>query len=495
MTGPADVGELPSVVPEAAHDVVAVGCGPFNLGLAALASRVAGLDLVAFEAAPELRWHPGMMFADARLQLSFLADLVTLVDPTHPLSFLAYLQDTDRMYPFFIREQLHPTRREYEAYLRWAASRLPSVRFSHRIERVAWDPDRARFVVHVVRPDGAVLRVVAKDLVLGIGTEPMLPDALAELPSRRCLHSAEYLHRTAEVGQARQVTVIGSGQSGAEVMLDLLRKNLDGGAPVSWLTRARSFAPLDYTKLVLEMTTPAYVRYFHGLAQPTKDRLVAEQWQHYKGISGESLDQLHDLMYQRELSPGLAPVELRCGITVEHAGVDAAGQIVLSCLHRDTGSRFEHRTDLVVAATGYRERRPDFLAPIESLVRRDARGRYQIRLDYSIELAESVTGRIFVVNAELHSHGVATPDLGISAYRNATILNAITGTPVFRLPERTAFTSFAAPRSAELATPAPAFDPASGPDAAAPRPRGEAPLAPLANGHAAPARVHAGGTR
>ncbi|MFY0530476.1 lysine N(6)-hydroxylase/L-ornithine N(5)-oxygenase family protein [Archangium gephyra] len=427
------------------HDLVAIGCGPFNLGLAALASRVEGLELVVLESLPELRWHSGLMFDEAQLQLSFLADLVTLVDPTHPLSFLAYLRDKDRLYPFYIRERFHPTRREYEDYLRWAVAKLPSVRFSHKVESVRWDEGRQRFTVHVVRGDGARLCMAARDVVIGIGTEPSVPEPLAELPREKLVHTGHYLFRQDDVKAARRVTVVGSGQSGAEVTLDLLQRNLAGGPAVSWLTRTASFAPLDYTKLVLEMTTPAYVRYFHALPQPTKDRLVAEQWRHYKGISTDTLEQLHDLLYRRELEQGLADVELRSGIAVESSGVDAEGRVVLRCRHADTGGTFEHTTELVVAATGYRQRRPGFLRPIEGLLRRDEQGRYRIRLDYSIELAEQVSGRIFVVHADLHSHGVAAPDLGISAYRNATILNTVAGREVFRLPRHTAYSSFGLP--------------------------------------------------
>lgn len=430
---------------DATHDVVAIGCGPFNLGLAALASRVEGLDLVAFEARSELLWHPGMMFEDATLQLSFLADLVTLVDPTHPLSFLAYLRDADRLYPFFIREQFHPTRREYEDYLRWAVSKLPVLRFSHRIESVNWDAVRSRFTVQVIRAGGDRVRVSAKDMVIGIGTEPALPEMLAGLPQSKLLHSASYLNRRPDVERARHVTVVGSGQSAAEIVLDLLRLNLEGGPAFTWVTRTRSFAPLDYSKLVLEMTTPAYIRYFHGLPQGVKDRLNIEQWQHYKGISIETIDQIHDLLYRREFNAGLAPVELRCGVAVESAALRGSGDIALGCRHRDTGAAFEQATALVVAATGYRECHPSFLAPVEPLLRRDERGRYRVRMDYSVELDESVGGRIFVANAELHSHGVATPDLGVGAYRNATILNAITGRELYRLPRRTAFTTFSVP--------------------------------------------------
>lgn len=437
----------PGGVIEAEHDVVAVGCGPFNLSLAALASPIDELDLIVLEERSELRWHPGLMFDDARLQLSFLADLVTLIDPTHPLSFLAYLRDVDRMYPFYIREQFHPTRREYEDYLRWAASRIPAVRYSHRVEAVQWDGDRRRFLVDAARGDGRTARLLAKHLVLGIGTEPWIPGELATLPSDRILHAGHYLARQADIERAKHVTVVGSGQSGAEVVLDLLRRNLAGGPAVSWLTRTRSFAPLDYTKLVLEMTTPAYIRYFHALPQEVKDVLVAEQWQHYKGISAETIEQIHDLLYQRQLISGLAQVELRCGVAIESATVSSSGRMSLRCHHRDTGENFEHDTDLVVAATGYQHRQARFLQPLERLIRRDERGRYSVRFDHSIELDDAVSGRIFVAHADLHSHGVAAPDLGIIAYRNATILNTIMGEEIYPLPRRTAFTSFSLPDS------------------------------------------------
>jgi lysine N6-hydroxylase len=415
------------------HDIVAIGCGPFNLGLAALAHTV-DVDVLVLDERPELRWHPGLMFDDALLQVSFLADLVTLVDPTHPLSFLAYLRDADRMYPFYVREQFQPTRREYQDYLRWAVSRVDSVRFGHRVRAVRWD---GVFEVDVRRADGDEFRCTARNLVLGVGTEPFVPPTLAGLPAERLLHSGEYLHRQSDVDAAGRVTVVGSGQSGAEVVLDLLRRN----AAVSWLTRTESFTPLDYTKLVLEMTTPAYVRYFHGLPQATRDALVAQQWRHYKGISAETLEQIHDVLYRREFEPDGAPVELRNAVAVEGSWVDGDG-VVLECVQSDTGRRFEHRTDVVVAATGYRHPEPHFLQPLEPLLRRDDRGRYRVRLDHSVELDPSVSGQIFVANADLHSHGVAAPDLGIGAYRNATILNTVAGRELYRLPKNTAFTTF-----------------------------------------------------
>lgn len=45
-------------------------------------------------------------------------------------------------------------------------------------------------------------------------------------------------------------------------------------------------------------------------------------------------------------------------------------------------------------------------------------------------------------NAELHTHGVGAPDLGLAAWRSATILNSLTGKEQYPLPTRTAFTTF-----------------------------------------------------
>ena len=426
------------VVAGRVHDVVAVGAGPFNLGLAALASTVDDLDVVVLDAEPELTWHRGLMLDGAELQVSFLADLVTLVAPTHPLSFLAYLTDVDRMYPFYVREEFHPARQEYEDYLRWCAARLPSVRFGHRVERADWDDAERVFSVEV-DSGGRRRRLRSRHLVVGVGTEPFVPSPLAGLPADRLVHAGDYLHRLDDIDRAGRVTVVGSGQSGAEVFLDLLRRRDD--CALSWLTRSESFAPLDYTKLVLEMTTPEYVDYFHGLPEARRDALVREQWRHYKGISAETLDAIHDALYAREVREKAPPVELRHAVSVERAEV-AGDRVRLGVGQRDTGGTGEHETDLVIAATGYHGRSLAFLDGVADRLHRDAAGRWQVRRDHSVEADPPLQGRVFVANADLHTHGPAAPDLGIGAVRNASIINAVTGRECYRLPRRTAFTTF-----------------------------------------------------
>jgi lysine N6-hydroxylase len=130
---------------------------------------------------------------------------------------------------------------------------------------------------------------------------------------------------------------------------------------------------------------------------------------------------------------------------VEAATLTTDGRASLTCRHRDTGATFAHATDMIVAATGYRERTPRFLAPVAEAIRRDGRGRPRVAFDHRLVLDPRIAGRIYVSNADLHSHGVAAPDLGIGAYRNAVILNSVVGREVYALPQRTAFTSFQPP--------------------------------------------------
>ncbi|MFD7157201.1 lysine N(6)-hydroxylase/L-ornithine N(5)-oxygenase family protein [Kribbella sp. NPDC059898] len=413
------------------YDVIAIGCGPFNLGLAALADGVDDVRLAVLDSRPEFTWHRGLMFEDAMLQVSFLADLVSLVEPAHHLSFLSYLKDNDRLYQFYVREKFHPTRREYEAYLRWCAAQLDSLHFGHHVRSAEWNGQA--FELTVERGD-ALEHYEARHLVVGVGTEPFVPAALAGLPAERFLHSADYLFRREDLLRAGRVTVVGSGQSGAECALDLLRAD---GPAVAWLTRTPSFAPLDYSKLVLEMTTPSYVDYFHALDEPVRDRLVKEQWRHYKGISSETLDDIHDVLYTRDLG-----AELLCGVAVVSAVARADG-LELTMLHADSGKTFQHTTDAVVAATGYRNRPLPFMDSLQDKFDHDAAGRWMINRDHSVRGA--LDGRVFVANADLHSHGVAAPDLGIGAVRNAGILNSVAGREVFRLPKSTAYTTFAIP--------------------------------------------------
>jgi lysine N6-hydroxylase len=435
-----------------AHDFVAVGLGPFNLGLACLTAPLAELDGIFLEERDEFAWHPGLMIEGATIQVPFLADLVTMADPTSPYSFLNYLKETGRLYRFYIRESFYPLRAEYDAYCRWAAARLPSVRFGHRVERVEYDDRRREYVVRArLTGTGGTATLRARRLVLGIGTAPYLPAPARDLPGP-AVHSADYLPHREALRALPSVTVVGSGQSAAEIYRDLLA-GLRPGRHLSWLTRSPRFFPMEYTKLTLELTSPEYTRYFHGLPAARRDRLIREQRTLYKGISGDLVDEIFDALYLRDVE-GPVPTTLLTNTALVGAAWEAdAGRYRLALRHEEQGRAFTATTHGLVFATGYRPRVPDFLAPIRDRIRRDGRGRYEVSAGYAVDLAGD---EVFVQNAEEHTHGLAAPDLGMGAYRNSVIIAAMLGREVYPVERRVAFQHFGAPPETAPAEEAPA---------------------------------------
>ncbi|MFI5758653.1 lysine N(6)-hydroxylase/L-ornithine N(5)-oxygenase family protein [Streptomyces sp. NPDC051569] len=433
------------------YDLVGVGIGPFNLSLAALSDGARELRTLFLDAKPAFSWHPGLLMEGTVLQVPFLADLVTMVDPTSPWSYLNYLREHDRMFPFFFSERFHIPRREYDHYCRWVAERLPSCRFDARVIGIAWDESADAFAVTHGSADGTTSRVLARKIVLGVGTLPVVPEPLRPLLTSahagRVLHSADYRTHRARLAGLDDVTVVGAGQSGAEVALDLLRHQDGegaGGPYVRWLARTPAFAPMEYSKLGLEHFTPDYIRYFRALPEERREQLVREQWQLYKGVSEETLGEIHDELYERTIGGTRPRAALHPGVAIVAAEADGDGYL-LTCRHSQQDTVFEVRTSAVVSATGYAAGRPAFLDTMAELVDWDEKGRYQIDGDYRVALDPRVSGALYVQNAELHTHGVGAPDLTLGAWRAATILNAVAGRTVLRVPERAAWTTFGAP--------------------------------------------------
>lgn len=430
------------------YDLAGIGVGPFNLGLAALSAPVEGLDAVFLERRESFDWHPGMMLEPAHLQVPFMADLVTLADPTSPYSFLNFLKQTGRLYRFYIRENFYPLRAEYNQYCQWVAGQLDSVRFGTDVREVTYDD--GVYTLSVDGPAGPeVLR--ARRLVLGTGTSPYVPaachgivDAAANDRGGLVLHNADYLSRKSELQKQRSITIVGSGQSAAEIYCELLQEIDVHGYQLNWVTRSGRFFPLEYTKLTLEMTSPEYVDYFHGLPQEQRDGLIKSQKNLYKGINSELIDAIYDLLYTKSLS-GMVDTQLFTHSALTGASWDAAsGSHTLRLRHEEQGADYTLDTEAVVLATGYSYQEPRFLAGVQDRIARDSSGRFAVERNYSTGIEP---GEIFVQNAELHTHGFVAPDLGMAAYRNSCILREICGREVYPVERSIAFQQFGAPQA------------------------------------------------
>ncbi|WP_369246778.1 lysine N(6)-hydroxylase/L-ornithine N(5)-oxygenase family protein [Streptomyces sp. R41] len=415
------------------YDFVGIGLGPFNLGLACLTEPIAELDGVFLDSKPGFEWHAGMFLDGAHLQTPFMSDLVTLADPTSPYSFLNYLKEKGRLYSFYIRENFYPLRVEYDDYCRWAADKLTNVRFSTTVTEVMYDEGAGLYLVRTEA--GETFR--ARHLVLGTGTPPYIPDACAGLGGD-FIHNSRYMQHKAELQRKESITLVGSGQSAAEIYYDLLSEIDVHGYRLNWVTRSPRFFPLEYTKLTLEMTSPEYIDYYHALPEQTRYRLTAQQKGLFKGIDGDLINEIFDLLYQKNLG-GPVPTRLLTNSSLNTVTYRDGGY-ELGLRQEEQEKDYELRSEGLILATGYKYAEPEFLKPVHDRLRHDAQGNFDIARNYSID----TTGRgVFLQNAGVHTHSITSPDLGMGAYRNSYIIRELLGTEYYPVEKTIAFQEFA----------------------------------------------------
>ena len=128
-------------------DFIGIGLGPFNLSLASLLQGKSELKYQFFEQKDGFDWHAGMQLPNALLQVPFMADLVSLVEPTSPYSFLNYLKHHQRLYKFYFRENLYIPRQEYNHYCQWVVKQLENVQFNSRVFDI--QPVKGLSLIHI----------------------------------------------------------------------------------------------------------------------------------------------------------------------------------------------------------------------------------------------------------------------------------------------------------------------------------------------------------
>ncbi len=427
------------------YDLIGVGIGPFNLGLAALMDPIKEMDTLFFEQKEQFNWHPGMLIEGTRLQVPFMADLVTMADPTNPYSYLNYLKHHNRLYHFYFLQRLEMPRNEYNHYCQWAANQLESCQFGSKVLAVVpIGKPVERYEITVEKlTTGETETYVAKNIILGVGTIPSLPKALQDLPEEDVFHSSTFLDHTERCKQAKKITVIGSGQSSAEIFRELLKERQEYGYSLNWVTRSQGFFPMEETRLSLEHFSPEYVDYFYDLPQEQKDDIFKGQQLLYKGISPHTITDIYNLLYEQ--SVGGKDMDVMLMPLTEINGVrekeDGTGYEV-ECRQWQKGENFLLDSEVIIAGTGYRPLIPKCLQDLEEIIDWDEQGRYHVSKDYRLNLTCEASSHIFVHSGMQHTHGVGSTNLGLAVNRNKIIINQLAEKEIYPVLEGNIFQQF-----------------------------------------------------
>ncbi|OCA67904.1 hypothetical protein BBH99_15270 [Chryseobacterium contaminans] len=423
------------------YDIIGIGIGPFNLSLAALLEEH-NLKTIFFDKAPRFEWHSGLMIDRTTLQVPFLADLVTIVNPKSPFTYINYLREQGKIFRFCFKESFYVTRMEYNLYCKWVASQIESLNFSHTVTEIDYNEIHECYEVSVIDLINCEKKVYLTDkIVLGVGSIPNVPKITERFSKEHIFHSSEYLHRKQYIKKGSTITVLGSGQSGGEVFFDLLSSRPDLELKLNWITAADRFFPMENSKFTYEFTSMDYISYFNRLPLAKRREVINKQDILYKGINDELISTIYDELYHQQMKEEQPlPVKILTNSLLED--MEYGENYTLKMRHLEEEKTFSVDTDYLILATGYRYEVPHFLQPIEGRLNKSENdGTLLSSENYTVDVNDN---EIFMQNGCVDSQGIITSDLGMGPYRNATIINKILGHEYYPLEKNIAFQHFGA---------------------------------------------------
>lgn len=425
------------------YQCVGIGIGPSNLSVASLLYGKENLRSIFFDKKTEFSWHDGMLFSGSGLQVSLFKDLVTLADPTNRFSFIAYLHENGKLYHFLNARFEHVPRVEFRNYLKWVSDSNESVNFGEKVLRVDFDTN---FIVETTKR-----RVTAENVVVGVGTEPAIPDFCAGQLGESLFHVSEFASKSRKV-TGKHVAVVGGGQSGAEAFLDLISREPHlSPRKVSWVSRRENFFPLDDSPFTNEYFMPSHSDYFYEQESGYRNAFMRRNVLGSDGISESTLRQIYQRVYMLRFVEDHGPtVSLMPGRTVHHIARDQDRWKLVSRHHP---SNFQESvcSDVVILATGFRAARMEFLASLHSRFERDC-DEFKIDADFSVIWDGPPNRRIFLLNAARNQRGLPDPNLSLTAWRSQRVIDCIRGvrrTRESQLPSLVAWSPPASPVPAE----------------------------------------------
>ena len=404
------------------YHCIGIGSGPSNLSVASLLHGQHDIKSIFFEQKPAFSWHDGMMIPGAGLQVSLFKDLVTLADPTNRFSFVSYLHQHGRLLQFLNARFDQVSRLEFRDYLKWAAENNANICFGERVLEV--DFDGGAFVVQTTKR-----RVLGDNVVVGVGIVPDVPDF-----ARACLNETTHFHvndfaAKSGVAAGKRVLVIGGGQSGAEVVLEMLRRG-GGQAPaaVSWVSRRENYFPLDDSPFANDLYTPTHSNYFYEQDEAFRREFIKRNLLSSDGISESTLRSIYQQIYSLQFIER-APIDIRLLPFREVRAISQHGErwsIAASHLGANEPETLE--ADVVIWASGFKPAPTPFLQPLRERLEREGE-EIAVDRDYAALGKLPRNRSLFILNAIRQQRGLADPNLSLTAWRSQIVINRMLDAP------------------------------------------------------------------
>ncbi|CCD96739.1 putative oxidoreductase oxidoreductase protein [Bradyrhizobium sp. ORS 375] len=338
-------------------DLVGVGFGPANIGLAVALEEVGWNGSALFlerREAPD--WQPGMLLDGADIQHNPLRDFVTPRNPLSRFSFLNFLKSEDRLFQFLNLPTAFPLRKEYAAYVRWVANQFDHcVSYGSDVIDISLEgvPHQQTQVAVVHLADGRTLR--ARSISFAPGRTPAVPAVFSTYLGDRIVHFTDYLparERWRRDEAVKSVCVVGGSQSAVEITLDLA--SVTPPVDIVNLHRGFGYQLKDTSPFTEEIYFPQFVETFYRSSSLRRQELWAElRRSNYGSADRDVIEQLYCKLYEHDLD-GRRQISLRTNCSVVAVSQAKSGTVELLLEDRGSFERTSLSVDAVVLATGFR---------------------------------------------------------------------------------------------------------------------------------------------
>lgn len=415
-------------------DVIGIGFGPSNLSLAvAIDERTAtsAMKSLFLEKKPAFQWHPDMLLRGADMQISFLKDIVTLRNPSSKYTFLNYLKEKGRLLEFINIKKFYPSRIEFNDYLTWVAQSLGHcVRYGYQVVSINPHGEAPHRILEVVARDiftGVEKTFMARNIVVAPGGVPNIPFEVQAIDVKRVWHSSQYLNHieayTNDINRAYNFSVVGRGQSAAEICKDLY--NTFPNATITCLFRGFSLKPADESEFVNEIFSPSFVDGFYNMKDGLRAKILDEYKDtNYSVVDPELISELYGMTYNDKVT---GAQRLFFKNMTDVTRIESQNDQVFIHAQNIADSPAEAlKFDAVILATGYKYLRvPSMLKNLRKFMATESTEPLSVDRTYRLKTTDNLLAGIYLQGCNEETHGISDTLLSILPVRSQEVLDDI----------------------------------------------------------------------
>jgi L-ornithine N5-oxygenase len=362
-----------------------------------------------------------------------LKDLVTLRNPASPYTFLQYTKAKGRLERFVNLKEFHPTRVEFQDYLRWVAEAFSDqVKYGTAVRKVtpmALDGEArpSVFRVEVQSVDTREVSVYyARNVVYASGGKPRVPEGKVSL-APRIFHSSEFLHRFpgsfTEHAEPCEFGVVGDGQSAGEIAAELLHTY--PRARVHLFVSGYAPRPVDNSPFVNEAFFSTEAEAFYVACDQKRKAMRSElRNTNYGVIDIEVINDLYRSAYQDEVKGEQRLFVHRFSKLVS---AEQNGDGVKVTTQEHCGGKAQVlRCDGLVLATGYKRCLDESIfTDLLPFVEKNDSGEAVLSRNYHVRTTTRMDCRLYVQGYGESSHGIGDTLLSLLPFRSKEIFDDI----------------------------------------------------------------------